>query len=86
MKSDEEISFLQATIGHGLEREELRDEIYVQCMRQATGNPSPDMCEKVSLRIKPWFKSITSTSPRTHKVQIRSTVVRISTLLQCLCP
>ena len=47
MKNEEEISFLQSTVGHGLDREELRDEIYAQCMRQATGNPSADMCEKV---------------------------------------
>ena len=48
MKNDEEITFLQTTVGCGLEREELRDEIYVQAMRQATGNPSADMCEKVT--------------------------------------
>jgi len=47
MKNDEEILFLQETVGQGLDREELRDEIYIQCMRQSTGNPSLDMCEKI---------------------------------------
>ena len=32
MKNDEEILFLQETVGQGLDREELRDEIYIQCI------------------------------------------------------
>ncbi|XP_046440084.1 myosin-I heavy chain-like isoform X4 [Daphnia pulex] len=47
MKYEEEETFLNTVIGHGLERDDLRDELYVMCMRQSTNNPSPDMCEKI---------------------------------------
>ncbi len=36
-------------IRRGIEREELRDEIYVQCLRQLSGNPHPDQVDRLWL-------------------------------------
>ncbi|KPM10210.1 myosin-VIIa-like protein 1, partial [Sarcoptes scabiei] len=41
-KSDDEIRFIQSMIGYGIEREELRDEIFIQLIRQSNDNPSKE--------------------------------------------
>ncbi|XP_045116702.1 unconventional myosin-X-like isoform X2 [Portunus trituberculatus] len=51
LKPDQEIVTIQTIIGHGLEREELRNEIFVQCMRQVTNNPSTESLERLWLML-----------------------------------
>lgn len=41
-KPDAEVRFIQSMIGHGIEREELRDEIFIQLVRQSHDNPSKE--------------------------------------------
>lgn len=49
MNADRELTVIQSIIGYGIEREELRDEIFVQCIRQATNNPNGEWSERIWL-------------------------------------
>ncbi|CAH2001875.1 unnamed protein product [Acanthoscelides obtectus] len=49
LNGDRELQVIQSIVGFALEREELRDEVFVQCMRQATNNPSTEATERVWL-------------------------------------
>ncbi|XP_017776835.1 PREDICTED: myosin-I heavy chain isoform X2 [Nicrophorus vespilloides] len=49
LNNDRELTVIQSVIGQALEREELRDEIFVQCVRQSTNNPQSDSAERVWL-------------------------------------
>lgn len=49
VNADQELEIIQYTIGLGIEREELRDEIFVQCIRQLTNNPSVDWSDRLWL-------------------------------------
>lgn len=49
LSSDRESAAIQAIIARGLDREELRDEIYVQCVRQVTCCPQPEWADRIWL-------------------------------------
>lgn len=49
LNGERELQVIQSIIGYALERDELRDEIFVQCIRQATNNPSSESTERVWL-------------------------------------
>lgn len=49
LNTDRELQVIQYIIGQGIEREELRDEIFVQCMRQATNNPHSEWTDRIWL-------------------------------------
>ncbi|XP_041969069.1 myosin-I heavy chain [Aricia agestis] len=49
LTADKETQVIQSIIGKGLEREELRDEILVQCVRQVTECPVEEWAERVWL-------------------------------------
>nr|XP_018910382.1 PREDICTED: unconventional myosin-VIIa [Bemisia tabaci] len=49
LKPESELSTLQTIIKYALDREELRDELYVQCMRQVTNNPFVEHAEQIWL-------------------------------------
>ena len=47
--ADAEVTTIQNIIRHGIEVEELRDEIYVQCLRQLTNNPCEEQIQRLWL-------------------------------------
>lgn len=49
LNAERELQVIQYVIGQGIEREELRDEIFVQCMRQATNNPHSEWTDRIWL-------------------------------------
>ena len=49
LKGDGEISTIQQIIQLGIDREELRDEIYVQVVRQLNDNPHQEQIERLWL-------------------------------------
>uniref|UniRef100_A0A2A4JE57 Myosin motor domain-containing protein n=1 Tax=Heliothis virescens TaxID=7102 RepID=A0A2A4JE57_HELVI len=49
LTADKETQVIQSVIGKGIEREELRDEILVQCVRQITECPVEEWAERVWL-------------------------------------
>ncbi|CAK1583814.1 unnamed protein product [Parnassius mnemosyne] len=51
LTADKETQVIQSVIGKGLEREELRDEILIQCVRQITECPVEEWAERVWLML-----------------------------------
>ncbi|KAK9880605.1 hypothetical protein WA026_011845 [Henosepilachna vigintioctopunctata] len=49
LSAERELQVIQSIVGNAIEREELRDEVLVQLMRQATNNPSMDSTERIWL-------------------------------------
>lgn len=49
LSTERELQVIQYIIGQGIEREELRDEIFIQAMRQATNCPSIEWTDRIWL-------------------------------------
>lgn len=49
LNAEAELQAIQYIIGLGIEREELRDEIFIQCIRQSTNNPSLEWSDRLWL-------------------------------------
>lgn len=49
LNSERELQVIQFIIAQGIDREELRDEIFVQCIRQSTNNPYIESTDRIWL-------------------------------------
>ena len=49
LNAERELQAIQYIIGLGIEREELRDEIFIQCIRQTTKNPNLEWTDRLWL-------------------------------------
>ncbi|KAH8379162.1 hypothetical protein KR009_003331 [Drosophila setifemur] len=49
LNAERELQIIQYIIGLGIEREELRDEIFIQCIRQSSNNPNIDWTDRIWL-------------------------------------
>lgn len=49
LNAERELQSIQYIIGLGIEREELRDEIFIQCIRQSTKNPNLEWTDRLWL-------------------------------------
>ncbi|XP_039233619.1 myosin-VIIa isoform X2 [Drosophila yakuba] len=49
LNAERELHIIQYIIGLGIEREELRDEIFIQCIRQSRNNPNIDWTDRIWL-------------------------------------
>ncbi|XP_033241747.1 unconventional myosin heavy chain 6 isoform X4 [Drosophila pseudoobscura] len=49
LNAERELQIIQYIIGLGIEREDIRDEIFVQCIRQSTNNPNVEWTDRIWL-------------------------------------
>jgi len=47
LNAERELQIIQYIVGLGIEREELRDEIFIQCIRQSRNNPNIDWTDRI---------------------------------------
>ena len=75
----QEIEIIQEIIQNGIDREALRDEIYVQCMRQLTNNPNEEQVYRLWLLL---CHIVGSFPPSQSLSKVQSSMVFIDALLR----